>query len=65
MKFSEILQKANVSWKNSVSTKTLSFEEQARRGSKNEGLDSSLPFTENLLTEQQLLYISEYYLALR
>ncbi|RHX86501.1 hypothetical protein [Leptospira stimsonii] len=65
MKFSEILQKANVSWKNSTSTKTLSLEEQARERSKNEGLDSSRPFAENLLTEQQLLYISEYYLALR
>ncbi|AOP33880.1 hypothetical protein A0128_08515 [Leptospira tipperaryensis] len=67
MKFNEILQKTKESWREFVSnSETTIGKEIQRKKVRNKGMDPSLPFaTEDLLTEQQLLYISEYYLVLR
>lgn len=62
MKFREILQKSKTSWEEFYSKAGTSAGKQIRK----KEMDSPSPFVkENLLTEQQLLYISEYYLALR
>ncbi|MBM9502149.1 hypothetical protein JWG44_17980 [Leptospira sp. 201903071] len=67
MKFREILHKSKTSWRGfSSSSQTSSGIKIPKNNTSYKGMDvSPLPFAENLLTEQQLLYISEYYLALR
>ncbi|MBM9575908.1 hypothetical protein JWG45_01960 [Leptospira sp. 201903070] len=67
MKFREILLKSKTSWKEFYSSSQITSgkEIQISKTSLSRMDVSPLPFGENLLTEQQLLYISEYYLALR
>lgn len=65
MRLRKLLQKTKLLGKSTTSLMNQFGSEVSGRGKIDKNRNASLRLDENMLTEQQLLYISEYYLVVR